>query len=269
MNREADGIKPVSPVSPVNPANGYNAYQNQYLDNGKRNRDQNPKKKHDQSNQDGDYFEKSDGGDAEYLYNPDGTFMETKSNMKRLIKKESESNSSPITDRTKGDVRTCLPGTPLYVIDDNSYSNYVNQNPNNKYIMKMKGELPPEPDILTLEEYNRKYFEEDGFTMRSRPLAAGLEKRLVRKADGDSSSSSSSSDSGSSCCDPGTSVSDGYGCGISPSSPSVPYYSKEYLKERERLMDVQQKQRSPQDLKNDKKKPFQEVLKDQLRMFFD
>ena len=91
--------------------------------------------------------------------------------MKRLIRKISinkESNnyessfSNGVFDNDI--IRGIFPSTPPYGSQD-SYSNYVNQDPNNKYIKRLIDE-PPTKDFKTFKDVLEEYLKDDNFTFK-------------------------------------------------------------------------------------------------------
>lgn len=155
----------INPVAPVNPVNNNN-YQHPYYPPKDKNKQ--PAKKQDKPR--GDYFEKSND-DPEYFYKPDGSFKETRCEMKRLIRKESASTvvPGPITERTKLDVPGFIPGPPPYATGVDSYTSYLMQNPDNKYIKRLRGQEVQDtsPDgIKYMSDVMEEYMDGDDFTVK-------------------------------------------------------------------------------------------------------
>lgn len=153
-------IKKVNPINSKSPANNY--YYNPYNQHSEyKQTDQ------QQSNMNGDYFEKSIEY-PEYNYDSSGNFKETvTSDLKKKSRLKKNNNYNIIPERTENDVRGFIPGPPTYFDPDN-YSQYLMQNPDNIYIKRLRGEEEKAPDIVTEQDIVDKYFEDDGFTLKEK-----------------------------------------------------------------------------------------------------
>lgn len=131
-------VEPISPVAPINTNKNYHTTpQNS---------------KHDeQHEQEADTFEHVDTY-PDYFYNSKGQYA---SSITRLRKKASG---------TMMDVRTTLPVAPLYGSDD-SYSAYINENNHSEFYQEVKNNKPHK-SINRIEEYIKKYFEDDNRTFK-------------------------------------------------------------------------------------------------------
>ena len=163
--------KKVNPINSKSPANNY--YYNPY----NQSNNQKPNNRSN-SNFSGDYFEKSEEV-PEYNYDSSGNFKET-FNSKDISKETSDLKKTSrlrknnsydknidykiVTKRAENDVHGFIPGPPPYMSKD-SYSQYLMENPKNKYIKRLKGEEKA-PDIVYEKDVINEYFDEDNFTLK-------------------------------------------------------------------------------------------------------
>lgn len=83
------------------------------------------------------------------------------------LRKDARNNKQHfITDYRNNDVRGLLFTSPLYNSPD-SYSQYINQNPNNEMFQHLIYNKP-KYNVKTINDVYNKYFKDDKFTLKSR-----------------------------------------------------------------------------------------------------